>query len=159
MGKVLVVGVGNTIMADDGLGVAALHRLRESSLPAHVDTVEAGTALLDALPDLAPYHRVILLDAVQSNGEGVAVLRDPLSADMPNRGLSLHDVGIEEALKLIRLECGALPEIVIMGLNPTRLGFDTHLSDDVAGRLPVLVDAVLKEIDRKETLEPMAAGL
>lgn len=146
MGRILVVGVGNTIMADDGLGVRALSELKLKELPDYVDTVEAGTALLDALPDLNNYDKVILIDAVAADGRSVCVLRNPLSSELPERGLSLHEMGIQEALRLHLLVDGKLPEIVVMGLNPKRMEMGTELSPEVAAKIPELVSAVLDEI-------------
>lgn len=146
MGRILVVGVGNTIMADDGLGVRALSELKLKELPDYVDTVEAGTALLDALPDLNNYDKVILIDAVAADGRSVCVLRNPLSSGLPERGLSLHEMGIQEALRLHLLVDGKLPEIVVMGLNPKRMEMGTELSPEVAAKIPELVSAVLDEI-------------
>jgi len=146
MGRILVVGVGNTIMADDGLGVRALSELKLKELPDYVDTVEAGTALLDALPDLNNYDKVILIDAVAADGRSVCVLRNPLSSELPQRGLSLHEMGIQEALRLHLLVDGKLPEIVVMGLNPKRMEMGTELSPEVAAKIPELVNAVLDEI-------------
>ncbi len=148
MGRTLVVGVGNTVMGDDGLGVRALESLRERELPACVDTLEAGTALLDALPKLEHYDKVILIDAVAGNTDGVEVVRDPVGTGVPGRGFSLHDLGIQEALKLILLEKGSLPEVVIMGLGPESIGFGTELSNEVRSGIPKLVDAVMNEIQR-----------
>ena len=146
MGRILVVGVGNTIMADDGLGVRALDDLKSRPLPDHVDTLEAGTALLDALPDLRKYDKVVLIDAVASDGRTVSILRNLASSELPQRGLSLHEMGIGEALRLRLLIDGKLPEIVIMGLKPRRIQMGTELSDEVASEIPELVEAVLKEI-------------
>ena len=76
MGRVLIVGVGNTIMGDDGLGVYALNQLKSRELPEYVDTLEAGTALLDALPDLKNYDKMVLIDAVAADSRKVCVARE-----------------------------------------------------------------------------------
>jgi hydrogenase maturation protease len=146
MHRILVVGVGNTIMADDGLGVRALESLTSRPLPDHVDTLEAGTALLDALPDLSEYDKVVLIDAVASDGQTVTVLRNVAASGLPRPGLSLHEMGIAEALRLRLLADGKLPEIVVMGLKPRQIGMSTELSDEVEAEIPELVSAVLDEI-------------
>ncbi len=153
MKKTLIVGVGNTIMGDDGLGVRTLESLRSLGLPAHVDVLEAGTALLDALPDLQEYEKVILLDAVESDNDDVSIVRNPFSSGTFQRGFSLHDVGVGEAFSLILLEKGSLPEIVIMGVSPKQIEFGTELSSSVESRIPNLVEAVLKEINCERSLD------
>lgn len=146
MGRILIVGVGNTVMRDDGLGVRALDELKRRELPDYVDTVEAGTALLDALPDLKKYDKMVLIDAVAADGHSVSVLRNPAASQLPQMPLSLHEMGIEEALRLRLLVDGKLPEIVIIGLKPKRIEIGTELSDEVASKIPDLVEAVFSEI-------------
>ena len=150
MARILVAGVGNIVMGDDGMGVYALQALNNQELPDHVDTVEAGTALLDALPELAPYSKLILLDAVQNENDGVCVVRDPLATSSPAPGFSLHDIGITEALSMIRLEQGDLPEVVIIGVRPRNTEFGTQLSTAVETAIPTIVSAVTREINQTQ---------
>jgi hydrogenase maturation protease len=146
MGKILVVGVGNSIMGDDGLGVWALSELKSREVPDYVETVEAGTALACAMPDLRDYDKVVFIDAVDADGQPVSVLRNPAFSQLPERSLSLHELGIEEALRLCLLVDGKLPEIVIVGLKPERIELGMELSQEVASKIPQLVEAVLDEI-------------
>ena len=146
MGKTLVVGVGNSIMADDGLGVHALNELRSRELPGSVDTMEAGTAILDVLPDLIQYDKMILLDAAAADGPTVHKLRNPSCTQQPRPALSLHDIGVNEALGLRLLTDGRLPEIIVLGLKPRRIEPGTELSPEVASEISELVTAVLDEI-------------
>lgn len=140
------MGIGNTIMGDDGLGVRALNELRSRELPDCVDTLEAGTALLDVLPDLKEYDKVVFIDAVAVDGRTVSVLRNPCFSELSQRALSLHEMGIQEALRLQLLVDGELPEIVIMGLRPVRMEMATEVSHEVASKIPELVQAVWDEI-------------
>ena len=146
MGRILVVGVGNTIMGDDGLGVHALRALCEKGVPPNVDVVEAGTALLNALPDLEGYDKIILLDAVNSEEDGVSVIRNPEIATGGPAEMSLHDLGISEALGLRLLEDGDLPEVVVIGSKPGRMEFGDKLSSGALSKISELVDAVMNEI-------------
>jgi len=146
MGNILVVGVGNTVMRDDGLGVHALEEIRSRELPEHVDTIEAGTALIDALPDLREYRKVIFIDAVQKEGDEIHIVRNPASESLPEGGFTAHEMGIDETLRIKLLTEGSLPEIVIMGLKPEKIEFGTELSEKIASQIPELVDAVFDEI-------------
>ena len=146
MGRILVVGVGNTIMKDDGLGVHALEKIKTEELPENVDIIEAGTALIDALPDLSGYDKVIFIDAVQKEGDTIHIVKYPASGALPDRGLTAHEMGIEETLRMKLLTEGSLPEIVIMGVKPEQIEFGTELSENVASKIPELADAVLNEI-------------
>lgn len=147
MGDILVVGVGNTVMRDDGLGVHALEEIRSRELPGHVDTIEAGTALIDALPGLGEYKKVIFIDAVQEEGDGIHVVKNPASESLPEGGFTAHEMGIEETLRIKLLTEGSLPEIVIIGLKPEKIEFGIELSEKVTSQIPELVDAVFDEIN------------
>jgi hydrogenase maturation protease len=157
--KLLVVGVGNTIMGDDGTGVCALRELQSKGLPDGVDVIEAGTALLDALPSLKPYSWMLILDAIESTSDQVVTIHDPLSTSLPAQILSLHDVGIREALTITLLEQGFLPEVTVMGIRPERTAFVDELSENVAARLPALVEAASNEISRRVSQECPASVL
>ncbi len=149
--KILVIGVGNTIMGDDGLGVRALKMLRERPLPDNVDLLEAETSLVDVMPDTDPYRKIIIIDAIKTGKPGMTIIRDPFVPVAPkDHALSMHEVGIAEALKISMLASGRLPETVIVGLNPTHLDYSTELSESVLEALPTLVDAIIKEIENNK---------
>ena len=148
MGRILIVGVGNTLMGDDGLGVHALELVRSRELPGGVDTLEGGKSLIHALPDLTGYEKVILLDAVETDEDGVVVIRNPALDGSLHSAISLHELGIEEALRLILVETGHLPEVVIMGARPEKVAFGMDLCAATSARTEKLADAVMKEIHR-----------
>ena len=133
-------------MRDDGLGVRALNELKTRSVPKHVDMIEAGTALLDALPDLKDYDKIVFIDAINTNCESVCILKNLSLSELPERGFSLHEMGIKESLNLSMMTEGTLPEVVVMGLAPKRIEMGTELSEEVASEIPKLVEAVLDEI-------------
>jgi hydrogenase maturation protease len=148
MARILIVGVGNTLMGDDGLGVHALELVRSKELPSGVDTLERGKSLIHALPDLTGYEKLILLDAVVTDEDGVVVIRNPEFAGPLHQAISLHELGIEEALRLLLLEMGYLPEVVIMGVRPERIAFGMELSAVTSARTQRLADTVMEEICR-----------
>ena len=144
MKRTLIIGVGNTIMGDDGLGVHALRALQRRALPAGTETFEAGTALATSLPDLSQYDRVIVLDAIR-NGNGLMVIRDVEASARP--GLSLHDAGLTDALAMARAERGELPEVMIVGAGADRIELTESLSTGAATQLPGIVITVLNELE------------
>ena len=148
MGRILIVGVGNTLMGDDGLGVHTLDLLRSRELPGGVDTLKGGTSLIHALPDLTPYDKLILLDAIENDEDGVMVIRNAELDGFPQHAISLHELGIEDVLRLVLLETGHLPEVVIMGVRPERIAFRTDLCAATSARIGELVDTVMHEIRR-----------
>ncbi len=148
MAGILIVGVGNTLMGDDGLGVHALELVRSRKLPIGVDTLEGGKSLVHALPDLTGYDKLILLDAVETAEDGVVVIRNPEFAGPLHHAISLHELGVEEALRFILFETGHLPEVVIMGVRPEKIAFGIDLCAATSARIERLADAVMDEIGR-----------
>jgi hydrogenase maturation protease len=138
------MGVGNTIMGDDGLGVHALRILSRRALPPGTEIFEAGTALATSMPDLSKYDKVIILDAIR-NGNGLCVIRD---ADFtPGGGMSLHDAGLSDALAMAGAEKGRLPGIVIVGAGAHSMELTESLSAAAASQLPGIVVTVLNELE------------
>ena len=146
--RVVVIGLGNPLLADDGIGLAALARLREEwSLSPDVELLDGGTWGMMLLPAVEDADRLLLLDAIDVGdepGETVVLERDDLPLFLDGK-ISTHQVGIREVLALASLR-GTLPEeTVAVGLQPAELATETALSPEaVAG----LDDLVVRAVDR-----------
>jgi hydrogenase maturation protease len=150
-GEVLVIGLGNPIMADDGLGVAALERLRQGwSLPESVRLVDGGTWGMNLLPLIEEAERVVFLDAIDAGRpEGALILleREELPRFLALK-LSPHQIDLREVLALAELR-GTLPsDLVAIGLQPGRVEMAFGLSPEVESRLDDLLTAAVKRLDR-----------
>ncbi len=149
--RVVVLGLGNTMRRDDGLGVRALERLvAQYELPQEVDVVVGGVRGLALLPRLAGATHALIVDAVRAGREPGAIVR--LEGDdvpVPRTGaLSAHDVGPVELLFFARLQ-GSLPShVVVWGMEPATVEPGSALSSEVAGRLDELVRALAEELRR-----------
>lgn len=145
----LVLGLGNTIMSDDGIGPKVIRQLQEEDgLPDGVVLLDGGTLGLDLLPHFEAVERLILVDAVETGNEPGTVVRlsgDEVPAALETK-LSPHQMGLKDLLAVARLmEC--LPrEIVLIGVQPQSLEMDTELTPVVASRLPELAGMVRREI-------------
>ena len=137
--RVLIVGIGNLLLSDEGLGVHVVGALLSGStpLPPGVDVIDAGTSLLDVLPELARYERVIIVDAVRGGGQAGTVYRIDLRAELrseaaPRVRLSLHQWETMDALRAAQT-LGLLPrEILLIGAEPARLDTGIGLSEALA---------------------------
>jgi hydrogenase maturation protease len=163
-GEVLVIGLGNPIMADDGLGVAALDRLRQGwSLPESVRLVDGGTWGMNLLPLIEEADRVVFLDAIDAGRPAGALLRLERE-ELPRLfGLKLspHQIDLREVLALAELR-GTLPsDLVAIGLQPGRVEMASGLSPELESRLDELLTAVVEQLERWgcpcSPLEPAAA--
>jgi hydrogenase maturation protease len=150
-GEVLVIGLGNPIMGDDGLGVAALARLRQGwSVPRSVQLVDGGTWGMNLLPLIEASNRVLLLDAIEVGGPTgslVVLERDELPRFFALK-LSPHQIDLREVLAVAELR-GRLPShLVAMGLQPGPVEMAFGLSPDVESRLDHLVSAAVERLER-----------
>jgi hydrogenase maturation protease len=146
---VLVLGLGNVLLSDDGLGPISLGRIeRDYRIPSGVRLVEGGTLGLTLLGELAQAVHVILVDAVDT-GEppGTLVrLHGEAVRDAVRERLSVHQVGVADLLDAARL-IGSYPEsVVLLGLAPgsIRLGFERTPAVEAA--IGKLVSAVVREV-------------
>ncbi len=147
---VVVIGVGNVVLSDDGLGVHAVRRLAERHDVAGVEIVEGGTAGLLLLPCLADARRAIVVDAIDTGAApGTLVRLDGRDLDrwLAN-GTTVHDVGLADLLGAARIS-GAWPEeLVLHGAQPGSTAVGADLTAPLAACLDRLVDRVTADLAR-----------
>lgn len=150
-GEVLVIGLGNPIMADDGLGLAALERLRQRwSLPESVRLVDGGTWGMNLLPLIEEAERVVFLDAINVGGPVgslVRLEREELPRLFAHK-LSAHQIDLREVLAVAELRGTVPSDLVAIGLQPGRLEMSSGLSPELECRLDELLTAVLEQLER-----------
>jgi len=144
----LVLGLGNILLRDEGVGVRVVETLQSRDTPPDVELFDGATAGLDLLDVLADRQRVIVIDAITGDYAPGTVLR--LSADdlapQAGNGLSLHEIGLLHTLALAR-QLGIAPrEVVILGVKPARVDAGLDLSPAIAASLPEIVRLVEAEL-------------
>ena len=149
-----MLGLGNVVLTDDGLGVHAVRRLRaRHALGPGVEVVEGGTAGLLLLPWLADSRRAIVVDAIDRGARPGSLHRldGAAWASAFDARMSPHDAGLADLLGAAQIG-GVLPEeLVLLGLQPARLGWGTELSPPLAAALDGLVDAVAAQLAAWDT--------
>lgn len=148
MTQTLVLGIGNILLRDEGVGVHVVQTLRGRHLPEGVEIVDGGTAGPALIDFIADRPRVIVIDAVRANGKPGTVLRltDADLAGSAAAAVSLHEVGLLEAILMAR-QLGCPPrEIVIFGVIPKDMGPGLDLTPEVAAVVPKVADLVLAEL-------------
>jgi len=145
---ILVLGLGNPVMADDGVGLAALERLRAGFLLSReVELADGGTWGMRLLPMLQDYSRVLFLDAIQAGKPPGTLIR--LDGEAIPRGLGLgklspHQVDLQDVLAAATL-LGRVPrEMVALGLQPERVEMRVGLSPAVEAQIDSLVAAAVE---------------
>ena len=148
--KTVVLGLGNLLLRDEGVGIHAIRGLRERELPPDVELVDGGTAALDLLAFLQRAERVIVLDAVRRGDEPGTVYRfrlEPKALQAGSVPLSLHELSLPEALGVAQ-KMGIHPEVIVLGVEPQTIEPGLELSPQVRAALPRLLDAVCEELRR-----------
>jgi hydrogenase maturation protease len=146
---VLVLGLGNVLLGDDGLGAAAVARLeREYHVPSGVHLEDGGTLGLSLLGLLAESEHVILVDAIQADGSpGTLVRLDGADVgDAVRNRLSPHQIGVADLLEAARLIESYPASVTLLGLVPDSIDLAVARSSVVADRLDELVAAVVREV-------------
>jgi hydrogenase maturation protease len=154
---VLILGLGNLLLADEGVGVHAARLLMERNDREDVTILDIGTAVLDALPALERAGRVLIIDAVMADGPAGSVYRIPYDDCLrPSAIDSLHGFDLSRVLAMAgRYDC---PKITVIGVEPARIGWSLELSPEVAAALPAVIEAVEDEISRSGEPVPLSAG-
>jgi hydrogenase maturation protease len=147
--ETVVIGLGNVVLSDDGLGVHAVGRLRHGySLAEGVELIEGGTAGLLLLPHLADARRAIIVDAIDTGAPPGTLVR-LAGEDWASTfaiGITPHDVGLRDLLGAAKLS-GAWPqELVLHGVQPASTAIGTELSAAVAAALDPLVCEIVAEL-------------
>jgi hydrogenase maturation protease len=136
---ILIAGLGNLLLMDDGVGVHAVQELQKTPPPGAV-VAEVGTAVLSALHLLERAHKILAIDAMQAGGPPGTIY--VFGVDDVDRGgiqASLHELNLLAALGFLKDK--ARPEIVILGVEPERIDYGLELTPAVAAALPRLVQA------------------
>jgi len=147
---VLILGIGNILLRDEGVGVRVIEQMQKMHLPDDVELVDGGTAGADLLDVLAERRKIIVIDAVQADCEPGTVLR--FTADDLTRpdgiGISLHEFGLGEALAMTK-QLGCAPEdVVVFGIKPRDIRCGLELSEEIAASVPKVIELVLTEITK-----------
>ena len=151
-GPTLVVGLGNPLMTDDGIGLAALERLREAWDPAPetgVELVDGGTWGLFLLPEIERASQVIFLDAIRAGAAPGAVVeleREEIPRALDATGLSVHQIGLRDLVALATIR-GTLPaRTVAIGIQPDRVEMGAEISAVAALALDAVVERALARL-------------
>ena len=161
---VLVLGLGNVLLGDDGLGAAAVARIeRDYRTPPGVRIEDGGTLGLSLLDIIADSNRVILVDAVRADASpGTLIRLDGADvADAVSNRLSPHQVGVADLLGAARLIDCYPSAVTLLGLVPDAIDLAVVRSNAVDKGLDGLVAAIVGEVQSlgyRMVREPQAAG-
>ncbi|MFO1155241.1 MAG: HyaD/HybD family hydrogenase maturation endopeptidase [Rhodospirillales bacterium] len=147
--NVLVLGVGNILLSDEGIGVRVVEALQQRyRVPEEVEILDGGTCGMDLLDVIAGRDHLILVDAIATGGPPGTVVRlegDEIPALFRTRS-SPHQLGLQDVLALLRLLDASPAHVTVIGVQPASLDLGLELSPAVAARLDEMVEMVAHEV-------------
>jgi len=149
--KTLILGVGNLLLSDEGVGVRVIEQLqKEYALPEEVHILDGGTMGLDLLYHLEGVRRLLIIDAVETGKEPGTLIR--MTGDEVPAFLSLkispHQIGVPDMLFAAKLKDMYPDEVVLLGVQPGLIETGLNLSPPVAARVAPLIAQAVKELER-----------
>jgi len=150
MKRTAVLGIGNILMSDDGIGVRVVQKLEEKSSLPQVELVDGGSSTMDMLGLFLTCDRIIVVDSLRGGHPPGTVYRiTPAELGSYSNGfnVSLHDVQI---LDLVRISAmlGKSPEVTIIGIEPEEICESMELSPGLEASLPRLIELVEAEASK-----------
>jgi len=147
--KTLVLGVGNKLMSDEGVGVHAVEQLvAEHTLPKEVQVLDGGTLGLDLLYYLEGIDNLLLVDAVETGKAAGTMIRlagEEVPAFMSIK-ISPHQIGVPDMLAAARLKDLYPRQIVLWGIQPELITIGLALSPILASKLDLLTGKLIDEL-------------
>jgi len=145
-----VIGLGNELCGDDGIGPVILNELRRQVHQVPVDLIHAGSDAFIVLDYLLQPDPVLIIDCARMGRKPGAIAKFRATQIQPpwiNNSISLHGFSMGDVLKMAR-DLGYTTECMIIGVEPKILDFNTGLSDEVSRNIPAIVQLVMEEIKK-----------
>ncbi|MFH1957817.1 MAG: HyaD/HybD family hydrogenase maturation endopeptidase [bacterium] len=149
--NIIVLGLGNILLKDEGIGVHIAQEMVKKSLPENVKVIDAGTASLYAFSKLKNINKLIIVDAVRGGKKPGTVYRMD-SRDLPapacpdSAYLSLHHINVSNVLRITEKMGNVPEETVIIGVEPKEIDWGMELTPDIKQKVPDIVNTVLEEL-------------
>jgi hydrogenase maturation protease len=149
--RALVLGVGNILLQDEGVGVRVVEHLQENyTFPEEVQVLDGGTMGLDLLFYLEGVDRLLVIDAVDARQPPGTIVRltDGQIPALLGRKLSPHQIGLADLLSVAGLRDLTPSQVVLIGVQPASLETELSLSPTIRAQLPSIIDMVTQELKR-----------
>lgn len=147
MMQTLVLGLGNSLMGDDGIGVKVIEQLRTANLAAEIRN--GATGGLSLLQTMKEFKKTVVVDAVEmgKNPGTLSRLTSKQLLGLPeSQNFSLHEIGLVEVLKLGQGLKEEIGDVIIIGVQPKDFKSGENLSPEVERQIPAIIEMVKKEV-------------
>ncbi len=147
--RIVVIGIGNLLLMDEGIGVHTINELEKYDLPRNIEIYDGGTGGFKLIDLMHGAVRVIFIDAVGA-GKAPGTITTFRSEDVRSlyhkKKYSLHDTDLMEVIKMTEL-LEVSPKIEIVGIQPKTINYGTTLSKELTDSMPDIINTVLRRIE------------
>jgi hydrogenase maturation protease len=146
---VLVLGLGNLVHTDDGVGIHAIHRLQmDPRVPPGVTLIDGGTQGLSLLPHISGFRRLLVIDAMDAGVSPGTILRmeGRAALDLPGKA-SVHQLGFADLMAALKLLGEPPEELVVAGVQPMSTEWSAELTPPVEKALGPLLNVVVVQLE------------
>jgi hydrogenase maturation protease len=146
--RILILGVGNLLLSDEGVGVHVAQKMMTMAMPPEVQVVEGGTDGFGLVSVITEADRMILIDAVKGGGAPGSIYRFEIGDCPPFPDIfktSVHQISILEVINLSSL-IGSTPRTTIIGIEPASIEMGMKLSPTVATKIPKVIQMIKEEV-------------
>jgi len=151
MKKIGIIGIGNPLRSDDGIGIYLLKKLvdEKKTLPKEIDYIDGGTGGMNLLHIIAGFGIVVVIDAMQLNAAPGAYrlfISDEIIANKNTFFFSTHENQLPQVIQMSK-KLGELPkQFFIFGIQPKDISYKRNLSNDLQNKTSSLLESLKKEI-------------
>lgn len=148
---VTVLGIGNIILRDEGFGVRAMEYLNEHfRFPPEVQLLDGGTLGPELLHFVTGTEKLLILDAVAGDASAGTVYRFENDAVMAHfqEKMSSHEIGIQDVLAWLTVTDRAIPNVIVLGMQPYEVAAGLTLSPEMEAALPAFTHRAVEELIR-----------
>lgn len=147
--RISIIGVGNILLRDEGVGVRAIERLKKGfELPEDVSIIDGGTMGLDLLPFIENSERLLFVDAVDLKKEPgtIGIIEDKEIPAIIKTKISPHQIGLSDLFSVMRLLDKEPECVTVIGIQPESIQTGIELSDRVKQGLEDLINAIIDKL-------------
>ncbi|OGW35857.1 MAG: hypothetical protein A2010_09390 [Nitrospirae bacterium GWD2_57_9] len=148
--KILILGVGNLLLKDDGFGVHLINSLKDTAFPPNITLLEAGTVSHQLIPLLRETDHLIVVDVVEAGDMPGSLFRfSPDDMNFPSeQKASLHQISLIDVLRMAELT-GSRPKTVIIGVQPKDVSsWSLEMSEELKAVLPRVRELIFEELKK-----------
>ena len=158
VGKVIIIGIGNLLLMDEGIGIHVINELEKHKLPENVDIYDGGTGGFNLIDMMHGAGNIIFIDAVETRKAPCTITTfkpEDVRSIYPRKKYSLHDTDLLEVIKMAELLDNP-PEIEIVGIQPKTINYGITPSKELRDAMPDIINTVLSRIEEVCSVHKLA---